>query len=71
MHYVFEKTVDAQRVRDFMVEQGIVGHYTSRVAEYDRSRDPICVLELTIEDEAKAIYFKMWFEPSREKVKNK
>lgn len=34
------------------------------VVEHDAMRDPICLLELVIPDQKKAVYFKMFFEHS-------
>jgi bifunctional DNase/RNase len=57
-----------QNVRKFMQEQNVQGIFTSAVVGYDgdptkpNKQDPVCALFLTIPDDAKAIYFKMWFE---------
>lgn len=48
----------AVRIDAFESEQSATVVYTSRVDHYER-RDPICALDVTIPDDAKAIYFKM------------
>jgi len=48
-------------IEEFLTAQNIPPSLEGKVMEWDSAGDPLCAMILTIEDEAQAVYFKMWW----------